>query len=90
MRESFIGHLVKYRQTPNIRRTFVGNIIVDSSNAARASVNSQNALHVASVKQLFSIKNFIPVVEHAPTLTVCLSLTNFKTHQPEGPMKFLV
>ena len=34
--------------------------------------------------------NFIPVVEHAPTLTVCLSLTNFKTHQPEGPMKFLV
>ena len=30
-RESFIGHIVKYRQTYNIRRTFVGNIIVDNS-----------------------------------------------------------
>ena len=28
--------------------------------------------------QLFSIMIFVPVVEHAPTLTVCLSLTNFK------------
>ena len=35
-------------------------------------------IHVESVKQLFSIMIFIPVVEHAPTLTVCLSLTNFK------------
>ena len=35
-------------------------------------------IHVESVKQSFSIMIFVPVVEHAPTLTVCLSLTNFK------------
>ena len=31
-----------------------------------------------SLKQSFSIMIFLPVVEHAPTLTACLSLTNFK------------
>ena len=35
-------------------------------------------IHVESVKQSFSIMIFVPVVEHAPTLTVCLRLTNFK------------
>ena len=35
-------------------------------------------IRVESVKQSFSIMIFVPVVEHAPTLTVCLSLTNFK------------
>ena len=34
-------------------------------------------IHVESVKQSFSIMIFVPVVEHY-TLTVCLSLTNFK------------
>ena len=37
---------------------------------------------VESVKQSFSIMIFVPVVEHAPTLTVCLSLTNFNTLRP--------
>ena len=35
-------------------------------------------IHVESVKQSFSIMIFVPVVEQAPTLTVCLRLTNFK------------
>ena len=35
-------------------------------------------IHVESVKQSFSIMIFVPVVEHDPTLTVCLNLTNFK------------
>ena len=35
-------------------------------------------IHVESVKQSFSIMIFVAVVEHAPTRTVCLSLTNFK------------
>ena len=35
-------------------------------------------IYVESIKQSFSIMIFVPVVEHAPTLTVCLSLTNFK------------
>ena len=35
-------------------------------------------IHVESVKQSFSIMIFVPVVEHALTLIVCLSLTNFK------------
>ena len=35
-------------------------------------------IHVESVKQLFSILIFVPVVEHAPTLTVCLNITNLE------------
>ena len=43
-------------------------------------------IHVESVKQSFSIMIFVPVVEHAPTLTVCLSLTNLKEPISQGDL----
>ena len=56
----------------------LGKPIDYSSGMCMGNLNSQNALHVESAKQLF-ITNFIPVVEHTPTLrhSVFLFLFSF-------------
>ena len=59
----------------------LGKPIDYSSGMCMGNLNSQNALHVDSAKQLF-ITIFIPVVEHTPTLRHSMFLFIFLVYLP--------